>query len=177
MPERIGNRYESTYPYDSFRAKDCSIVIGCGNDKLFRALTNLMGQPELAADPRFCSNPLRVQNHAALKRYLEDWLVDWEGERAVEAILAAGVPAAPINTIDKVVSDPHIAGAREMFVEVEHPVAGRTRLTGAQIKFSDSASGIRSPSPTLGQHTSEVLGELLGIGADELSKLSEIGTI
>lgn len=173
IPERIGNRYESVYPYDSFKTKDCSIVIGCGNDKLFALLSNLMGQSELITDERFFENPLRVKNHALLKPMIEAWLADKTGEEAVQMILDAGVPAAPINSIDKVVADPHIAGAREMFVEIEHPVAGKMRVTGCQIKFSDTKSGVFTPAPTLGQHTAEVLEAYLGITAEEVDAMRE----
>ena len=177
IPERIGNRYESVYPYDSFHVKDGSIVIGCGNNKLFSLLSNLMGQPELATDERFCENPLRVKNHALLKPIVEQWLADKTGDEAVEMILEAGVPAAPINTIDKVVADPHIAQAREMFVDVEHPVAGKMRVTGCQIKFSDTKSGVFSPAPTLGQHTDEVMAQYLGMDETQIAALHENGIV
>lgn len=171
VPEPIGNRYESVYPYDSFKAKDCSLVIGCGNNKLFSALATLMEKPELIQDPRFCENPLRVKNHAELKPIVEEWLSDKTAEEAVNMILDCGVPAAPINTIDKVVADPHIGGAREMFVEIDHPVAGRMRVTGCQIKFSDTKSCVRTPAPTLGQHTDEVLREYLDLTEEQLKEL------
>lgn len=173
VPERIGNRYESVYPYDSFAVLDGSIVIGCGNNKLFAALAKLMGRPALIEDPLFCENALRVKNHALLKPIVEAWLADKSGDDAVQMILDAGVPAAPINTIDQVVSDPHIAGAREMFVEVEHPVAGKMKVTGCQIKFSETKSGVFTPAPTLGQHTDEVLGEYLGLTPEALAALHE----
>ena len=159
VPEPIGNRYESVYPYDTFKAKDCSLVIGCGNNKLFSALATLMGRTDLIQDPRFCENPLRVKNHAELKPIIEKWLSDKTADEAVDMILGCGVPAAPINTIDKVVADPHISGAREMFVEIEHPVAGKMRVTGCQIKFSETKSGVCAPAPTLGQHTDAILKE------------------
>ena len=124
IPQRIGNRYEALYPYDSFQAKDGMLVIGAGNDKLYGLLCDLMGKPELKTDPRFTSNNDRVLHHADLKPIIEDWLKDWTIDDAVQAMLDKGIPAAPINTIDRVVKDPHIAGAREMFVEVDHPKAG-----------------------------------------------------
>jgi formyl-CoA transferase len=175
LPTRIGNRYEASYPYDSFRAKDGMLVIGAGNDKLFDLLAELMGQPELSKDERFKSNPDRVINHAALKPVIEAWLQDYSTEEAVELILAAGVPAGPINTIEQVTRDPHIAGAREMFVEIEHPVAGKMRITGNQIKMSETPVHFRSAAPLLGQHTREVLRELLDIGDAEYAELAAQG--
>lgn len=177
VPERIGNRYESVYPYDSFKAKDGSMVIACGNDKLFSLFAALMGKPELVQDERFCSNIQRVKNHALLKPIIEDWLKEYTIDEAVELILKTGVPAGPINTIDRVVADEHIAGAREMFVAVEHPVAGKTRVTGNQIKFSADKVEITRPAPTLGQHCAEVLSEYLGYSPEGIEALRKEGVL
>ena len=167
VPQRIGNRYEALFPYDSFQAKDGMLVIGAGNDKLFAALANLMGRPDLIEDPRFVHNNDRVTNHAELKPIIEDWLKDWNVDDAVDAMLKAGCPACPINTIDRVVKDPHIAGAREMFVDVEHPVAGKMKITGNQIKLTNHKIDTFTPAPLLGQHTVEVLMEKLGMTREE----------
>jgi CoA:oxalate CoA-transferase len=175
IPERIGNRYESTYPYDSFKVKDGSIVIACGNDKLFGILANEMGQPELISDPRFIKNIDRVTNHAPLKEIVEAWSINFTIDEIVDRLLALGIPAAPINTIDRVVKDPHIAVAREMFVEVDHPVAGKTTLTGDHIKFSDKKAGATKPAPTLGQDNFEVYGKLLGFSEETIKEYIEKG--
>lgn len=168
VPQRIGNRYESVYPYDSFKTSDGDMVIGAGNDKLFALCCGVMGAPELTTDPRFESNPKRVANHAALKPLVEQWSTTQTTEEAVGKLLAVGCPAAPINTIDKLVADPHIAGAREMFVEVDHPKAGKLKLTGSHIKFSDTKTGVRTPAPLLGQYNEEVYGALLGYTAEQI---------
>jgi formyl-CoA transferase len=84
------------------------------------------------------------------------------------------VPCGPINTIADTTSDPHIAGAREMFVEIEHPKAGKMRLTGSHIKFSRTKSGIRTPAPLLGQHTDEIL-LAAGYSEDEIAQMREEG--
>jgi formyl-CoA transferase len=176
-PERIGNRYESVYPYDSFKAKDGSLVIGCGNDKLWQKLCQVMGKPELAIDERYDKNPKRVKCHAEVKPLVEEWTVQKSIDEAVETLLAAGIPAAPINTIERVVKDPHIAGAREMFVEIEHPVAGKLKITGNQIKLSETKAKIENPSPLLGQHNKEVLSSLLNISDVEFEQLVSEGAI
>ena len=171
IPQRIGNRYEALYPYDSFQAKDGMLVIGAGNDKLYDLLFDLMGKPELKTDPRFTSNNDRVLHHADLKPIIEDWLKDWTIDDAVQAMLDKGIPAAPINTIDRVVKDPHIAGAREMFVEVDHPKAGRMKLTGNQIKLTNHKIDTFTPAPLLGQHSKEVFMEKLGLTEEEAEAL------
>lgn len=176
-PQRIGNRYESIYPYDSFKASDGNLVIGCGNDKLFGLLCQVMNMPELATDERFDKNPKRVQRHAELKPIVSEWTKDKTVDEIVDLLLQAGVPAAPINTIDRVVRDPHIAEAREMFVEVEHPKAGKMKITGSHIKFSDTKAGVRKPAPLLGQHNTEVLSALLNLSEDKIKDLKEKGAI
>ena len=153
VPQRIGNRYEAIYPYDSFKAADGSLVIGAGNDKLFGLLCQLMHKPELLEDPRFRCNNDRVLNNAALKPYIEAWLADKTIDATVDELLAAGIPAAPINTIDRVAQDPHIAGAREMFVEI-HKIATFT------------------PAPLLSQDTEFVLQDLLGMTKAEIAQLA-----
>ena len=177
IPERIGNRYEATAPYDSFHAKDGDMVIAAGNNKLFALLCGVMGKPELVDDPRFLNVPDRVENQAILKPIIEDWLKDYTIDEAVEIILASGCPAAPINTIDRIVADPHIAGAREMFVTLPHPTAGDMKICGNQIKLSETPVQFQRPAPLLGQHEEEILHEMLGLNADEVKALKEEGVL
>ncbi|MCD8360882.1 MAG: CoA transferase [Acidaminococcaceae bacterium] len=172
VPQRIGNRYEAIYPYDSFKAADGSLVIGAGNDKLFRLLCQLMHKSELLEDPRFRCNNNRVLNNAALKPYIEAWLADKTIDATVDELLAAGIPAAPINTIDRVAQDPHIAGAREMFVEIDHPKAGKLKMTGNQIKLSHHKIATFTPAPLLSQDTKFVLQDLLGMTKAEIAQLA-----
>ncbi len=177
IPQRIGNRYESIYPYDSFKTNDGSCVIGAGNDKLYHIVCDIMGKPELKTDERFISNPLRIENNVALKELVEEWTKQHSSEEVVEKLLAAGCPAGPINTIEQLVKDPHIADAREMFVEVDHPKAGKMKITGAHIKLSDTKPSIRTPAPLLGQHSEEVYSTLLGYSKEHISSLREQGII
>ena len=176
-PQKIGNHYESVYPYDSFKSNDGSFVIGCGNDKLFGLLCNVMNMPELASDDRFNTNPKRVQRHAELKPIIEEWTKDKTIDEVVDLLLDAGIPAAPINTVEQIVRDPHIAGAREMFVEVEHPKAGKMKITGSHLKFSDTETSVWRPAPLLGQHNKEVLTQLLNLSEDRIKDLAEKGVI
>jgi formyl-CoA transferase len=177
VPERIGNRYESCYPYDSFAARDGCVVIAAANDKLWRLVCRTIGQPALADDERFDTNAKRVARHAEIKPVIEAWSRHLDVDDIVEAMLAAGVPASPINTVDRLVNDPHIAGAREMFVDVEHPVAGKTKLTGSHIKLGATPARIATPAPLLGQHNEQVFGRLLGIEGERLASLRAAGVI
>ena len=173
IPGRIGNRYEASYPYDSFKTRDGDLVIGCGNNNMFANLCNLMGHPELPTDPRFVTNINRVEHHAELKPIIEEWLSHHDTEEAVQMILDIGCPAAPIYNIKQVTEDPHIAGAREMFVELEHPVAGKMKVTGNQIKFTRTPVEFHSPAPLLSQHTDEILKEFLQMDDVQIQELHE----
>jgi CoA:oxalate CoA-transferase len=170
VPGRIGNRYEAIYPYDSFEASDGFVIIACGNDKLYNSFMELVHLPGLEEE-RFNSNLKRVENHVPLKKIIEAWTRTKSINEIVEMLLQAGIPAAPINTIDRVVNDPHIAGAREMFVECEHPVAGKLKITGSQFKFNNHKVSVKIPSPLLGQHNAEILSEILGYSEDEVEQL------
>ncbi|MCF6466050.1 CaiB/BaiF CoA transferase family protein [Clostridium sp. Cult2] len=175
IPERIGNRYESAYPYDSFKAKDGDVIIGCGNQKLFVLLCEAMEMPELLEDDRFKENTDRVKNNEALKMIIEEWTSQFGIDEIVDMLLDKGIPSCPINTIDRVVKDPHIAGAREMFVEVEHPVAGKMKITGNHIKFDQKKVDIKVPAPTLGQDNYKIYGELLGLSEQDIDSYIEKG--
>ena len=172
-PERIGNRYESVYPYDSFECTDGSMVIGCGNDKLWGKLCNIMGTPELIEDERYDKNFKRVKSNKEVKVIVEKWTKDKSIDESVALLLDNGIPAAPINTIERVVKDPHINIDREMFVEMVHPIAGNMKITGQHIKLSDTKPEIKTPAPLLGQHNYEVFKNILGLNEDEVSILQK----
>lgn len=176
VPTRIGNRYEAIAPYDSFQAADGYVIIACGNNKLYDKFKELTQLPGLD-DERFSDNLKRVANVEALKPIIEAWTKERKIDDIVQYLLDAGIPAAPINTIDRVVADPHIAGAREMFVECEHPVAGKVKLTNNQIKFTNNKTAIRFPAPLLGQHNEEILSQRLGKSAEEIQALRDAGAI
>lgn len=174
LPRRIGNRYASAYPYDSFKAKDGNFVIGCGNDKLFNLLcTKVLHREDLLTDPRFLSNAQRCENHAALKVEVEKWSTTLTKEEAYEAINAAGVPTSPINDLYQVSHDPHIVEDREMFIPVKHPVIGDMRVNGNPVKLLDMMPEVRTCAPALGQHNEEIYGQLLGMDKAQLEALEK----
>lgn len=174
VPKPIGNRYEAIAPYDTFQAKDGLVVIACGNDKLYNLLKGVLQMPELEAE-EFSSNVKRVENVEKLKPIVESWTRERTIDDIVDILLAAGIPSSPVNTIDRVVKDPHIAKAREMFVEVEHPVAGKITLTGNQLKFTNHPISIKRPAPVLGHDTEEILHEFLEMSHEEYLNLADKG--
>ncbi|AWK84033.1 CaiB/BaiF CoA transferase family protein [Photobacterium damselae] len=177
VPGRNGNRYESIYPYDSFKCSDGSIVIGAGNDKLYHTLCHLMNSPELITDERFLHNPLRIKNSHLLKEIVEAWSINYTMDELIDMLLDKGIPAGPINTIDRVVADPHIAKSREMFVDMTHPIAGKLKITGNPIKMSDDSYSKPQSSPLLGEHNSEILMKFLNLTQEEVDILRSNGVI
>jgi CoA:oxalate CoA-transferase len=170
VPKPIGSRHPSITPFDAFAVKDGHIIVAAGNPKLFEDLCRVLGRPELAQDPRFKEYADRHQNEKALKPLLEQALARFTQNEALDKLGQAGIPCAPINTVDKVMADPQVQ-AREMIVEVEHPVAGILKLAGIPIKMSTTPGSIKDPAPTLGQHTDHILGEFLGKTAEEIGAL------
>lgn len=174
QPELMGNRYASAYPYDSFQAKDGLFVIGCGNDKLYNLLcAKVLKREDLMTDPRFDTNINRCENHDALKPEIEKWTREHTIDEAVEIILAAGVPAAPINDLRRVTTDKHIAEAREMFVDLPHPVIGDMRVNGNPVKLLETKAVISHPAPELGQDNEDVYGAMLGYDMARLDLLKD----
>lgn len=178
QPKRMGNRYPSASPYDSFKASDGEFVIGCGNDKLFALLCKeVLKQPELAENPLYDTPAHRLANEATLKTIIEKWSVNHTIEEAVDLILGAGVPAAPIYDIPAVMANDHIANAREMFLDCEHPVAGHIKLNGNPVKLLDDMPGLKCPAPSLGQDNKEIYSQFGGLTEVEIDALREKGVI
>ena len=178
QPELMGNRYASAYPYDAFKAKDGRFVIGCANDKLFSLLcTKVLNREDLLKDERFDTNVKRCENYIELKPEVEKWTVNHTVDECVDMILGAGVPAAPINDLNRVTTDPHIAVAREMIVPIKHPVIGDMKVNGNPIKLLDTKTEISRPAPMLGQDNEEIFENILGLDKEKIHKLAEEGII
>ena len=162
IPGRSANRYFNAYPYDSFSAKDGEYVIACGTDPHFAALAKVMGKPELLEDPRFKEFLVRKTNPNMddLKVIIDEWSSDKTVTECVTLIMAAEIPVSPIYDVKQVVEDPHIREAREMFVNVEHPVAGTITITGNPIKMSATSTTPTKCAPLLGEHNEEIYGAL-----------------
>ena len=176
VPGPIGNRHPSITPFEGFTASDGYVIVGAGNDRLWKKLCDLLGKPELVNDERFATNGDRTHNQKALKvildgvfknKTIDEWLVMLE---------EAGIPCAPINTVDRVLKDPQIK-ARDMIVEVEHPVAGKMHLPGVPIKMYKTPGSVDKAAPLLGQHTEEILQEILGYDTAKVQELRDQGVL
>ncbi len=177
IPKPHGNYYDAIAPYDSYEAKDGWMVIGCGNQKLYETLcTKILKQPELISDERFTTVPLRVKNNKEFKQIMEGWLADYTVNEAVDIILKAGIPAAPILNVEQIAKDEHFTIDRELFVNINHPVCGEVKINGNAIKLSDTKAEIRMPAPVLGQHNAEILLKY-GYTSSDIERLSCEGVI
>lgn len=173
---RHGTAHPSIVPYQGFAARDGYLLIGGANDRLFRRIAETLGHPEWADDPRFRTNADRVRHRAALEAAMEAVLRTRAVDEWVAALTAAGVPASPINTVDRALEDPQVA-ALGMVCELPHPALGRVRLTAPHIEFGGARPAVRRPPPLLGQHTAEVLQEWLGLDAGAIERLQAAGVV
>ena len=177
IPQRIGNRYESTYPYDSFPANDGDVIIAAGNNKLFSILCEIMEQPELKNDSRFLDVKSRVANHDDLFEIVSTWTKKYSVEEIDKKLNDAGCPASIVNTIDRLVVDRQIAGAREMFPEIEQPEIGKLQITACPQKLTRTKSYPRKAAPLLGEDNIDIYGKLLGFDENKIKELKEKGII
>ena len=148
--QRFGNGHPNIVPYQAFHTKDGYIVVSCGNDRLYQELCQLLGRDDLAADPRFATNPQRVRNREELVPVLQEEFLRRKTDEWLPELRAAGIPCGPINTVSQIFNDPHIQ-ARGFVWECEHPTAGRIKLSGSPIHLSETPTRLYKAPPLLGE--------------------------
>jgi crotonobetainyl-CoA:carnitine CoA-transferase CaiB-like acyl-CoA transferase len=169
VPEPLGSAHRLTAPYQALRTRDGHVTVGGNNQRLWERLCAAVGRPELVDDPRFASNDERMANRSELVAELEAAMAARDTGDWVATLSEAGVPCGPIHDYRQVFEDPHTQ-AREMEVQLEHPVEGTIRALGIPVKLSDTPGSIRRPAPLLGEHTAEVLREA-GLSDAEIAAL------
>jgi len=174
-PGRHGSAHESLAPYQVFPTADDPLMVAVGSDGLWQRFTAATGLDELTDDPRYATNPDRVTNRDTLIPRITKALAARGCAEWTDRLNAAGVPAGPVNTVPAALEQPQVV-AREMVVELEHPVAGMLRMLGTPVKLSAQPASIRRPPPVLGQHTDEILAEA-GYSAGRIAELREAGVI
>jgi CoA:oxalate CoA-transferase len=175
-PEPAGNRHTSIVPFEPFETSDGEIMVAAGNDVLWSKLCKELGVEELIDDERFKTNPLRNENYDELRPLLAERFKTKTTEEWKELLTKSGVPNGPINKIEHVVKDPQVL-AREMVVEVDHKVAGKTKLPGVPIKMSETQGTVRDAAPLLGEHTEKILKEFAGLTDEKIEELKKNGAI
>lgn len=174
-PRKLGSAHPNIVPYQAFSASDQYFIVAVGNDSLWQKFCQVTGLEHLTNDPKFATNPKRVENRDELVGIIQERLLTKTASEWVEALEAAGIPAGPINDFEQVYKDPQVLH-RKMLVEAEHPVAGRIKMTGIPVKLSGTPGQIRTAPPLLGQHTEEVLISL-GYSTEQIAEFRNSGTL
>ena len=173
---RWGTQHESILPYQVFPTKDRPIAIAVANDKLWVNFCELIEKKEWIEDPRFSSNPKRVENREMLLPLVANVMAQKTCDEWIESFVRAAIPCGPVNNMEHLFADPQVVH-RKMIAEIPHPTIGTLRLTGVPLKYSETPGTIRRPPPLLGEHTDEVLAEVLGYPPDKVEALRRHGTI
>src|SRR5206468_8868816 len=175
-PAPMGTAYKALLPYQTFRTRTRDLALAVGSEKLWKVFCPVIGCPELAEDPRYRTNADRAKNREGLIATLQDVFLTRTYEEWEPLLLASGIPVGAINDIAQVVAHPQVS-ARQALVEMNHPRAGKVRMVGAPVRLSETPGAVRTPAPTLGEHTDEVLRQLLGLRAEEIADLRAAGAI
>jgi len=171
IPQPVGSGHPVIVPYQAFKAKDVYINIAVGNDQLWQRFCKAVGLEKVMGDPKFATNAKRVENREEIVKIISDLIATRNGEEWLKIITDAGVPCGPIYTIDKIFSDPQVLH-RQMLKELDHPKAGKIKVTGIPVKLSDTPGEVKTAPPLLGQHTQEILSEL-GYNNRDVEKLRQ----
>ena len=172
-PQRWGTAHETIVPYQAFETADKPIVVAVGNDEAWLRLCQALGRPELAEDARYGSNPLRVENRESCVAAVQAVLSQRPRDHWLERLVAADVACAPVNALSEVFSDRQVLH-RDMVVEMPRPAGGRYRAVGIPVKYSDTPALVRRPPPRLGEHTEEVLAEVVGYSRERIARLRDL---
>lgn len=175
-PKRMGNAHPNIVPYQDFPTADGDIILTIGNDGQFRKFAEVAGHPEWAADPRFASNKARVAHRKALVPLIRQVTVFRTTAEWVAVLEQAGVPCGPINDLAQVFADPHVQ-ARGLRVDLAHPLAGSVPQVASPIRLSESPVQYRKAPPLLGEHSEQVLQQLLGLSPEQIATLRETRVI
>jgi formyl-CoA transferase len=176
LPVRWGNAHANIVPYQAFQTNDSWIIVAVGNDAQFRKFVEAGNRAELADDSRFATNPGRVRHRDTLVPILAEMIKTRSKHAWIERLEAAGVPCGPINNLAEVFENEQVI-ARGMQVDLPHPSTATVKLVRNPIRMSETPPQTRSHPPTLGEHTTEVLRQVLGYADDTIAALRERSVI
>jgi crotonobetainyl-CoA:carnitine CoA-transferase CaiB-like acyl-CoA transferase len=175
-PRRLGNAHPNIVPYQDFPTADGDFILTVGNDSQFRKFCEVAGHREWADDSRFTTNKARVAHRAELIPMIRQATVFKTTAEWVAALEEVGVPCGPINDLAAVFADPQVQ-ARGLRVELDHPLAGMVPQVASPLRLSDTPVEYRMPPPLLGEHTREVLQQVLGLAAEQVDVLRKAEVI
>jgi crotonobetainyl-CoA:carnitine CoA-transferase CaiB-like acyl-CoA transferase len=175
-PSRMGNAHFNIAPYEVFRARDRWLTLGALNQNQWEKLCAVINRPDIQDNPLFATNQDRVANREAMAELLNEAFAARDANDWLDDLQEVGITSGLINTIQDVFNHPQ-AEAREMKIEIEHPTIGTVEFPGFPYKFSRTPAELHRPPPLLGEHTEEVLKELLGYSPEQVASLYEQGSI
>ncbi len=176
VPKPMGTAYAVVVPYQTFHTKTRDLALAIAGEKLWRKFCPTIGRPELADDPRYRTTTDRMNNRDTLIPVLQDVFRTKTYEEWESLLLANDIPVGAINDIAQVVEHPQVE-ARKAFIDMEHPAVGKVRGVGSPVRLSKTPAELRSPAPTHGQHTREVMRDVLGMSEGEIDALAKKGVI
>jgi crotonobetainyl-CoA:carnitine CoA-transferase CaiB-like acyl-CoA transferase len=176
VPRPLGSAFPTVVPYRVYEGADRPFSIAVGSEKLWQTFCATIERPDIAVDPRFETNPQRVRNRPELDALLGEVFRPQPMAYWLERLRGAGIPCSPVKNFLEVTEDPQ-ALVRNMFPTIDCPAVGPHRVTGPAIKLSETPAQVGAPAPALGEHTSQVLSELLGLDSATVSRLSAEGVV
>ena len=172
VPARFGNDHANIVPYQTFQAKDQAFVVAVGNDRQFARLCTLLNREDLTEDEHYHTNPARVANRVALTAILSEAFAKHEASHWVQALLEVGIPSGPINSVAQALNDPHTI-ERGMVETITLPDATEVQQTASPLNLSQTPPTTRYPPPQLGEHTEQILQDLLGMSQSQINQLRD----
>lgn len=176
VPSRLGNRHPNLAPYETFEARDGYLVVGVGSEGLWRSFCEAIRRGDLAADPRFANNALRVTHYGALREVLIPILKSRGVEEWISAFGAAGVPCGRVRTVGEALDGPQVT-SRGLVIALDHPTLGRGRYVGSPIRLDRAFAPSLRPPPLLGEHADEILRGELGLTQEQVEALRAQGLV
>ncbi|MFD1848790.1 CaiB/BaiF CoA transferase family protein [Oceanobacillus bengalensis] len=175
-PEPQGGAHPNIVPYQLFESSDGYFNIAVGNENLWKKFCEAIDEPELSNHPEYRENKDRVINRSKLIPFLQGKFSKHTSQYWIDLFEGVGIPSGPVLRFDEIYKDEHVL-AREMLVEADHPTAGKVKMTGIPIKFSETPGEVVSAPPLLGQHTEEVLKGMLDKSDGQIESLVEAGVV
>jgi crotonobetainyl-CoA:carnitine CoA-transferase CaiB-like acyl-CoA transferase len=176
VPQPMGNAYSVVVPYQTFHTKTRDLALAIAGEKLWKKFCPVIGCPELLDDPRYTNTVERSRHRDTLIPALQAAFLTRSYEEWEALLLANDIPVGAINNLAQVVEHPQVT-ARQSLRDVDHPAVGRVRVVGSPVRLSKTPALEPTPSPVLGQHTREVLKDVLGLSAEEIAKLEAAGAV
>ncbi len=176
VPKPLGSMHPTITPFQGYKTKDEWIIVPIGNDQLWNKFCEMIGRQDLIDDPRFKTNKLRTENREELNKILNEIFLTKTYLEWKELFEKYNLPYSPINTIDKVVNDP-VVNYRKMVVEINQPKVGKMKIAGSPFKMSETPGEVWAPAPLLGEHTVEVLKNVLNYPDNLIESLRKEGVI